>query len=374
MSKNLSIPLEIVDNILDHSSNDLSVLTAASLVCRAWFPSARHHIFSTASLDAANASSFVRLMNTELSTIAHFVHHIEAKDTYENGRWLPSLFPCLSRLSALKSVSITSSFDTTLSEATLFTLGTFDTLIDLSLAECAFENFAQVQQLLCSYPNLERLYMVADWPEPQTVTPAAETPLPCLRELYLRGEVAQVLNWLMTAPHVAPVSKLTLHGIDADDLPVVTRYLQKLGPALTHLTIFPSGSLYGTYRPPVKLSLPLCLSPPTDALCSHLDLSIHPSLEYLKLVIDCDSSNLLMARDVLKQIRSPVFREVELSFYTIRQVAKTADQWASLDSLLMTPQFASLSRVTVSAMIAASMAKQTLGQCHERGILDVVYQ
>ena len=116
------------------------------------------------------------------------------------------------------------------------------------------------------------------------------------------------------------------------------------------------------------------ISRSSDVLCNHLDLSIHPSLKYLKLAIDCDSSNLLMARDLLMQIRSPVFQEVELSFYSIRQVAKTADQWTSLDSLLAKPQFDSLERVTVSAMIAARKASETLPRCQERGILNVVYQ
>ena len=74
------------------------------------------------------------------------------------------------------------------------------------------------------------------------------------------------------------------------------------------------------------------------------------------------------------QVHSPVFHEVELSIYSIRQVAKTVEQWASLDSLLVKPQFDSLERVTVSAVIAARKARETLPRCQERGILNVVYQ
>jgi len=53
------IPPELVDIILDHAHNDLFLLTACSLVCKAWFPSARHYIFYSASLDAQNASIFL---------------------------------------------------------------------------------------------------------------------------------------------------------------------------------------------------------------------------------------------------------------------------------------------------------------------------
>jgi len=355
MTTTPTIPLELVDIILDYAHNDLPLLTACSLVCRAWFPSARYHIFYSASLDAQNAPFFARLLDAPLSTIPHFIRRIEAKDTYEGERWLSSLFPRLSVLPALTSVSIASSFDTTFSEDTLSTLASFDTLVELKLTECAFEDFAQVQKLLCSLPVLERLHLEADWPEPRQITPTDESPSPRLTEVYLRCEASHVLEWLMMAPQVAPVSKLTLHGVDADDLPTLTRYLQALGPALTHLTIFPSGSLY-------------------DVLCSHLDLSIHPSLTYLKLAIDCDASNLLMARDLLTQVHSPAFKEVELSFYSIRQVAKTAEQWTGLDELLVKPRFDGLERVTVSAMIAARKARETLPRCQERGILNIVYQ
>jgi len=212
-----------------------------------------------------------------------------------------------------------------------------------------------VQELLCAFPALERLHLEADWPETETIAPTDMGLSANLRELYLRCEASHVLEWFLMMPEVAPVSKLTLHGIDALDLPIVTRYLKALGPSLTHLSIYPSGRLY-------------------DALCSQVDLSIHPNLEYVKLVIDCDSSNLLMTRDLLAQVKSPSFEEIELSFYSIRQVSKTADQWATLDALLAKPQFASLRRVTVSAMIAASLARETLPQCESRGILRIRHQ
>ena len=262
-----TIPPELVDIILDYAYNDLSLLTACSLVCRAWFPSARYHIFHNVSLNSQNASSFVRLLNAPLSTISHFTRRIEAKDTYEDERWLSSMFPCLSVLPALTSVSITSSFDTTFSEETLATLASFDTLVELKLAECAFEDFSQVQKLLCSFPVLEKLHLEADWPEPRQIAPTAGRPSPRLNEVYLRCESSHVLAWLITAPQVSPVSKLTLHGVDADDLPTLTRYLQILGPALTHLTIFPSGSLYGGYLQIQRLNTPRRLSKSRSQMC-----------------------------------------------------------------------------------------------------------
>lgn len=190
--------------------------------------------------------------------MSHFIRRIEAKDSYEGERWLSSTFSSLSVLPALTSVSITASFDTTFSDDTLSTLSSFDTLVELKLAECAFEDFSQVQKLLCSLPVLEKLHLEADWPEPRQIVPTEGSPSPRLTEVYLRCEISHVLAWLMMAPQVSPVSKLTLHGVDADDLPIVTRYLRALGPALTHLTIFPSGSLYGGYIQIQRLDHPRC--------------------------------------------------------------------------------------------------------------------
>jgi hypothetical protein len=356
----LSIPLEIVDIVLDYLHQDLETVSACSLVCKSWFPSARYHLFADTNLDDENAYSFVRLLHTEYSTVPRFITRIAAKDTCETGRWLPTVFPCLSRLPSLSSVSITSTFEACFTEATLFALGTFDNLLELKLTECAFSDFTQVQELLTSLPTLERLHLEADWPEPVDVKPTDLSPSPHLRELYLRCEATRLLDWFLMMPNMAPVEKLTLHGIDSFDLPIVVRYLEALGPSLTHLSIYPSGRLY-------------------DALCSQVNLSTHPNLQYLKLVIDCDSSNLLMARDLLSQIpnnsSSPSsLEEIELSFYSIRQVSKTADQWATLDALLAKPQFASLSKMTVSAMIAASLARTTLPLCEGRGILRILHQ
>lgn len=239
------MPLELVDLILDYAHSNPSTLAACSLVCKSWFPSARFHIFSSVNLNADSACAFSSILNSTSSTIAHFINRVDVKDTCESARWLPAVFPSLDRLPSLTAISITSSFDTPFSHAVLYTLSSFTNLVELKLVDCSFDDFSDVQELLCAFPALESLHIEADWPEPSSIEPTADSPSLRLKELFLRCEAAHVLEWFLIQPDVAPVSKLTLHGIDAFELPVVTNYLQALGPALTHLTIFPSGSLYG---------------------------------------------------------------------------------------------------------------------------------
>lgn len=40
-----SLPPEISDHIIDQASSDKRTMTVCTLVCRAWFPRSRHHLF-----------------------------------------------------------------------------------------------------------------------------------------------------------------------------------------------------------------------------------------------------------------------------------------------------------------------------------------
>ncbi|KAG5642871.1 hypothetical protein DXG03_002016 [Asterophora parasitica] len=346
------MPPELIDSIIDHAHADPALLAACSLVSKAWFPAARHHLFSNAKLDAKNAPSFVNLIDSTFSTVAPFVRHIDAKDNCEGSRWVDSLFANLTSLPSVTSISLISSCDSPISQITLFTLCSFDRLVELKLAECEFGNFTEVQQLICSFPMLQSLYLEADWPEPNSIDPTVASPSPHLRELYLRCEMSHVLAWFLTQPSVAPVSKLTLHGLDAADLPVVSLYLQTLGPVLTHLTIPHIGSV-------------------VDSLSTDLNLSHNTGLRYLQIGIDADIAYLCMARALLSQVASPSFDEVELSFYSVRQGPKVARQWAELDALLNTPPLSSMTRATISTMSGSSLAKEVLPLSYERNILHV---
>ncbi|KAG5653810.1 hypothetical protein H0H81_010278 [Sphagnurus paluster] len=375
MSPFRAMPAELVDLVIDHAHTDLSLLAVCSLVCKAWFPAARHHLFSSTKLNAKNASSFARLLNSASSSVAGFVRHIDANDSCEGGRWIDDIFPSLASLPFVTSISLTPSCDTILSQSTLSTLCTFDRLVDLKLAECEFRDFAEVQRLIVAFPMLQSLYLEADWPEPHAIAPTEISPSSHLREVYLRCEMSHILGWFLLQPHLAPVNKLTLHGLDSIDLPVTRRYLQALGSSLTHLTILPNGSIISEQNRTTSRTI-VC-SPYagtfSDCISRQIDLSLNPSLAYLKLSIDCDYAYLGMTCALFSQITSRAFDEVELSLYSVRQGPKVASAWSDLDALLATPQLAMV-RTTISAMSAASLAKETLPLCHKRGVLQVRHQ
>ncbi|RDB30053.1 hypothetical protein Hypma_013885 [Hypsizygus marmoreus] len=354
MSPIHSLPLELIDIIIDHAHDNPPLLAACSLVCKAWFPTSRYHLFENATLNADNAYPFIKLLNSDSPTVIPYIRRIEAKDNREGTPWLSDLLPCLIALTSVTSISITSSFENNpLSTRILYTLHAFDTLVELKLSECEFNDFAEVQSLICAFPLLESLYLEADWPKPSAITPTQGCPSPHLRELYLRCEMSHVLEWFLMQPHVAPVSTLTLHGINTFELPVVSRYLETLGPALTHLTIYPAGSVYGN----------------TDSLPNSVDLSYNTCLRSLSFVMDCDSAELIMANALLSQVESPCFSDVLLSFYTVRRNPKTDGPWTDLDAFFT--RTASMKSVTVTAMSGTSLAKEALPRSHNCGILRV---
>ncbi|KAG6811346.1 hypothetical protein H0H92_007853 [Tricholoma furcatifolium] len=302
-----------------------------------------------------NASAFFDLISSPSTTtttnitFAPYIRHIEAKDNCESGRWLNDNFTALQPrfLPSLKSISLlTSDY---LSPNTLSALRSFDRLTELRLSECHFQDFSHLQTLLCAFPALESLYLEANWPEPSIIAPTDASPSSHLRKVYLRCDIAHVLEWFLMQPVFAPVSELTLHSIDENELPVVSMYLQTLGSALTSLTIVPGGALY-------------------DSLPNHINLSFSPCLRFIKLAIDCDSANMRMVHTLLSPVESPM-EEVELSFYSVRRGNDVDRHWEDLDTLLTTPRFASIRRTTISAFFSHALARETLPLCEGRGIL-----
>ncbi|KAI0076450.1 hypothetical protein K474DRAFT_1622892, partial [Panus rudis PR-1116 ss-1] len=63
MTRLTALPPELVDEAIDHLWNDIRSLQSCSLVCKAWLPSSRLHLFRTVRLrkadDCAKLSSIV---------------------------------------------------------------------------------------------------------------------------------------------------------------------------------------------------------------------------------------------------------------------------------------------------------------------------
>jgi hypothetical protein len=61
-----SIPQELVDHILDHLFDDIPALLSCALVCRAWLPTCRLHLFSNVSLSVPRPGDFLTALEEDL--------------------------------------------------------------------------------------------------------------------------------------------------------------------------------------------------------------------------------------------------------------------------------------------------------------------
>jgi len=71
------IPAELTNHIIDYLHADKDALAACSMVCKAWLPRARHHVFGRMRIELSTADRLFELINFPLSTITPYVHHLD---------------------------------------------------------------------------------------------------------------------------------------------------------------------------------------------------------------------------------------------------------------------------------------------------------
>lgn len=73
-------PQEPTDKVVDHME-DNKALKICNLICKAWLPRSRYHLFSTVTLTAPNLASFVDLIDASSLSLLPFVRHLKLKYT-----------------------------------------------------------------------------------------------------------------------------------------------------------------------------------------------------------------------------------------------------------------------------------------------------
>ncbi|KAJ7037698.1 hypothetical protein C8F04DRAFT_1256577 [Mycena alexandri] len=110
----LDLPQELTDRIIDDLHDDWRSLAECSLVCWAWVPASRFHIFSEITLRRKwgrmmhpQFRPFLNMLRTGSSTFAPFVAHLTLEDldtTQAEGEEFSSAFSILSRLNSVTSL------------------------------------------------------------------------------------------------------------------------------------------------------------------------------------------------------------------------------------------------------------------------------
>ncbi|GLB45006.1 hypothetical protein LshimejAT787_1900840 [Lyophyllum shimeji] len=400
------LPQELVDHIIDHLHDDPVTLNSCALVCHAWLPTSRLHIFSKVSLKVTPAAGHLtpselckrlhRLFTASPSIIC-YVRELEVLEGSPLGgqtapqaasggnrstTWVTTecTFPHLLRMfTHLKRLEF-GAHPTTLHWAMLppslqsairhvFSLRT---LTFVRLKSWSFTHSRELAGLLGSARNLQGLALVSvcvtgepsmpgaiiDVPSAEDLAESPEVPVdegvisPRRSRLeFLTMEYVDAGNWLLS-----PRSTMDLQGLRElrvahfEDLPAVERLLARTGISLEHFH-FKTGIL-DVYP---------------------FDLSINANLRSIKLTLEDPPLALRWVQTLLKSI-SPtnVLEHISLEFFT--DLKQMVDGWAELDSLLLRPELSGLRQVefglfTLSTSAEFARVTEELAGLGARGIL-----
>lgn len=252
------IPLELNEMIIDDLAHDLHTLTSCALVCRAWLPRSRLHIFYAIVLEEGNFDQFFALLNS-YDFDAHVRSRVHSMTINPGSpfatRWTIACISCLDGF-FVKSLTIAhislSPFETTLAQRMM---ASFHSVTELVLDFVRFSSFAQALETITILRNLELLSLIHLQFHEGAVVPVVTKTLPVgyslppqlhKMELEFRNntELYDMLRWL--ANHSAPLPRVHTLSLCADDAilrivhdfhPSVATVLTRLGTALRHLTI-----------------------------------------------------------------------------------------------------------------------------------------
>lgn len=240
-----------------------TTLAACALVCRAWLPCARAHLFHSVTLrnfhEYDQFSESLR-SNPELSSLVRILHfniHGSAVDTNYQDRTLP--VSLLAELPSLESVSYYSwlTAQTLRLRLEIASLPRVPSVTNFTINICVFRKFSDMVLLLGTFPNLRklRLYEVIfiehDVLSPN-LNPSPHLPLRSLHIGSLR-EASPVLDWLVDSASATCLKRVSV-GLDTrDSQAIFTRFLRFCGASIRHLSVRiramgPSEAQYGKHK------------------------------------------------------------------------------------------------------------------------------
>jgi hypothetical protein len=227
---------ELVDWILDFLHDDISTLQVCSLVCKAWLPTARFHLFRKFVLSRKNRGEFFKLLSSPHSLLPTVIRSLRIQSHSDRGFWklTKGLLKGIASLTALRSLTLVQVDIRGLSLAGVKLLNAVD-VRDLSMVGVRAENAYHVTQIPCAFPRLERLILrhILNYQMLST----SDTPVPStLRELTINSDPTYVFGMVSPCKHYAICSNSGL-----------VKWIQRCEPAppISTLRIGTTGPLCG---------------------------------------------------------------------------------------------------------------------------------
>jgi hypothetical protein len=255
----LTLPLEITDMITDFLFDDKRALANMSLVCRAFYPSARLHLFDTFTIPSdvllktteAQLSDYVEIFASFAPLVHRLLIHGNNGITYGSLRHCTETFlPCFLIFKDVTSLSF-EEFSWGLEEmengvrSALFPC--FSGLLELSFISCIFRDGADIIRLALQFPLLEQMHFENVESEsdltfangPHDAVPSACS-LSSLRSVAMGGhcsDLAPIIDGFLSLATIPLLRNIEITDIARHELVPAGQLIRALGPGLRHLTL-----------------------------------------------------------------------------------------------------------------------------------------
>ncbi|KAJ7171119.1 hypothetical protein C8R46DRAFT_1349214 [Mycena filopes] len=194
------LPSELEDAVIDFCHDDHGTLASCGLVCRAWLPASRYHLFCTISLTMQNAAAFMDLISRS-TTIAPLVCDVELH-FFGSSLLHLEIAPLLMRLPHTTRLTLRPKRDEVVrppcTSSLAHALPALPALVHLKFDfRARFESLEQIITCVCLCPHLESLEIGGSWQRTGKFL-AGPPRLPRgLHTLTLTCDLANFLAWFM---------------------------------------------------------------------------------------------------------------------------------------------------------------------------------
>jgi hypothetical protein len=245
------LPREIIDMITDFLFNDKIALANMSLVCKAFLPSARLHLFETLTIATdrfcLHSASISEIVDT-FSSFAPLVHHIQFRDEedeYKFEKWIAVFLPCFSLFKGVKSLTLPNFDWRNPIEVRNKLFACFSGISELFIVDGYFPDTADIVWLALQFPLLERLDVEYN-EEPDHIVNLIAVPtdvraFPSLRSLAVGGYIGPIICCLLSLERIPSLHTLCLFSVSSSESAAIDRLIRALAPTLKHLTLKFSG-------------------------------------------------------------------------------------------------------------------------------------
>jgi len=232
----IPIPNELQDRILDFLHNHSHTLKVCALVCKAWVPTTRYHLFSNIILGPRNANSIAEIFENSDCTIRRCIH----LEIWAVLLWVRTAAKLLRYLPNLTPSSLVLGNWPFLDQRAIEILAPFPSVEHLLLEHMWIDDLHHLDNVLVRFPKIRKLHM-KDCSLPDNTPYAPSTrdhPSFTPRLHFLKISNGQIKPFLRHfVKRQISTNVLSLKYLRHSDVSVVGKYFSMFGSMLQEIRI-----------------------------------------------------------------------------------------------------------------------------------------